>query len=142
MNFSCPVYKVVIDGSGIVLFEGKERVSAKGLHTRKIRPSVVEELGQHFAATGYFNFPDVGACSDGAMVITSLTLGTSTHEVRDRCSSPELTQVEDEIDRVSNSKVWVRGRVRLWLNSASIPFTTLGHALQSIFEPCRCTLRH
>jgi len=119
MDLSCPVYKITLEDDGAVVFEGKQRVSAMGVHTRKIQPAAVEELAHRFDAIDYFDLPEhLGSCTDAPMVLTSVSIGGRSHQVSDwECgTAPSLKTLEDEIDQVSNSKIWIRGRLRLWLH--------------------------
>ena len=120
MDLSTPQYKVTLEGDGSVVFEGKRSVSAMGLHKRKIQAKAVENLVRRFEQIHYFNLPSRvgGSCTDAALVITSAVVGAKSNEVRDsECgSTPSLTHLEDRIDQVSNSQVWIRGHQRLWLH--------------------------
>ena len=119
MNLSTPQYKLTLRGDGSIVFEGRARVAAKGLHKGKIQPTAVEELANRFKAIHYFDLPHrLGSCTDAATVVTSVSVGNLINEVRNwECgTTPALSALEDEIDRVSNSKVWIRGRIRLWLH--------------------------
>jgi hypothetical protein len=119
MDLTCAVYKLTLEADGSVLFEGKQRVSAMGAHRRKIQPAAVEELAHRFDAISYFDLPEhLGSCTDAPMVLTSVSLEGRSHQVSDwECgTAPSLKTLEDEIDQASNSEIWVRGRLRLWLH--------------------------
>jgi hypothetical protein len=119
MDLSLPQYKLTLEGDGSVLFEGKHHVSAMSLHKSRIRPETVTDLAHQFEAIGYFDFPKhLGSCEDAAVVVTSATVGSRSNEVLDwGCgTNAALAKLEHDIDRVSNSKVWIRGRLRLWLH--------------------------
>jgi hypothetical protein len=111
---------LAIEGDGSVVYEGKRNVSAVGTRKGQIKPAVVRDLAQKFREIGYFDFArNYGSCKDGAVVVTSGTLDGKSNEVVDEgcgVGPPEFHQLEDEIDRITNSKVWIRGRTRLWLH--------------------------
>jgi hypothetical protein len=119
MDLSLPAYKIAIDGSGAVSYEGKGGVHAIGVRKSRIQPSAVRQLAQKMVDKGYFDFPtSYGSCSDGGMVKTSLEINGRRKMISEGCNAgPDaLHQLEDEIDKVTNSQVWVRGRVRLLLH--------------------------
>lgn len=120
MDLSCPAYKLTLSGDGSVVFEGKSNVSAMGVHKRKIEPKTVEDLAHRFEDIHYFALPDHvgGTCTDAPLVVTSIMVANRTHHVNNwECrTTPSLTELEDEIDLVTNSKVWIRGHLRLWLH--------------------------
>lgn len=119
MVLSSPQYKVTIEQDGSVTFEGEHNVSALGTHRRKIQRNQVRELARRFEEMGYFGLPEhTGTCTDAATVVTSVKIGSRAREVRHwECEdTPELTHLEDEIDRVANSRVWIRGHLRIWLH--------------------------
>jgi Domain of unknown function (DUF6438) len=119
LDLTCPVYKLTLDGDGSVLYEGKHRVSAMGFRRRQIQPALIRDLATRFTDMGYFDLENhLGSCEDGAVVVTSVSVGTRSNDVLDwGCrTSPSLNKLEDEIDRVANSKVWIRGRIRLWVH--------------------------
>jgi Domain of unknown function (DUF6438) len=119
MDVTCPVYKLTLGDDGSVLFEGKQHVSAHGVRSKKIQAQAVWELANRFVAIHYFDLPRyLGGCTDTPTVITSVTLGDRSHQVDNlECgNSHSLSELEDEIDQISNSKIWIRGRLRLWLH--------------------------
>lgn len=119
MDVSLSRYKLTLEGDGSVMFEGKSRVRAIGPHKYRIKPTAVRELADKFAAIGYFDLDkSLGSCEDAAIVVTSVTIAGRRNEVLDwGCgTNPELNKLEDEIDRVANSKVWIKGRTRLSLH--------------------------
>jgi len=119
MDLSVQQYKLILEGDGSVLFEGKSLVRGIAIHKYWIKPTTVRQLGDKFEAIGYFDFQkNLGSCEDAAAVVTSVTTAGKSNEVTDwGCgTNPALNQLEDEIDRVSNSKVWIKGRTRLSLH--------------------------
>lgn len=120
MDLSSPQYKLTLEGDGSVLFDGKRNVSAMGSHGRRIDPQIVKHLAQEFVQIGYFEYSKhlSSSCEDEAVVITSVTIGNQTNEVYYLgCETHrELDQLEDEIDRTTNSSLWIRGHLRLWLH--------------------------
>lgn len=119
MDLSSPQYKLTLEGDGSVVFDGKRNVSAMGMHRRRIDPQVVKDLAQDFVQIGYFEFSKYlsSSCEDGAVVLSSVTIENRTNEVYYLgCdTNPELDQLEEKIDQVTDSKVWIRGHLRLWL---------------------------
>lgn len=119
MDFSLPQYKLTLKADGSLVFVGKHNVSAMGIHKRKIESKAVEQLARRFEEIHYFDLPEhLGSCTDAATVVTSVMIGNRTHEVRNwECgTTPSLTELENEIDQRAKSKVWIRGRLRLWLH--------------------------
>jgi hypothetical protein len=121
LDLTCPVYKIAIDGEGFVTYEGKHAVHAVGFRKAKIQPSTVRLLVERMLNQGYFDFPEsYGVCDDGGMVKTSLEVDGRRKSIEDGCQAgPEaLRRLEDEIDHVSGSDRWVRGRMLgLWPSS-------------------------
>ena len=119
MDLSLPQYKLTLKDDGSVVYEGIHGVSARGIRKHRIQTSAISSLANKFAEMHYFDLPrDLGACYDGSVVVTSATIGSRSNEVFNRgCRAyPRLDELEDEVDRVSNSRVWVRGRLRIWLH--------------------------
>ena len=116
MDLTCPAYRIIIEGDGTILFEGKHAVHAVGIRKSGIQPSAVRRLAQRLADKGYFDFPSsFGVCDDGAAVKTSLEMSGRIKKIDDGCGAgpAALRDLENEIDKVSGSKHWVRGRLRL-----------------------------
>ena len=127
MDLSAPAYKLLLEGDGSVVFEGKRNVSAAGVHRARISQTAVKVLAQEFVDKGYFDLSSsYGSCDDGGVVNTSLEFEGRSKAIREPCNAgPEsLHELEEEIDRVSESKRWVRGRMRTffhwpWFHSES-----------------------
>ena len=116
---TCPSYKLTILGDGTVNFEGRKYVRVKGTVRSKIDPASVESLVQEFIKIDYFGLNDKYTTiknPDGTetivldlpTTITSLTLAGKQKRIVDYVGAPQqLMELEDEIDKVANSKRWV-----------------------------------
>ena len=107
---SCPVYKVTINGSGVVVYEGNFFVHTKGIHTRKIKPSAVQALVQMFKEANFFEMSGGGIAVDLPVQTISFTLSGRHKELKEGCfCPPELIRLEKAVDRTAGSRRWVRG---------------------------------
>jgi len=109
----CPMYKLTVYGNGKVVYEGKRFVKVTGTRTTTISQAAVRKLVSEFQQINYFRLPDSYAAghTDAPYVITSLTMGKKQKTVRHDLSSPDapkrLTELENKIDAVVNSKQWI-----------------------------------
>jgi hypothetical protein len=117
---TCPVYKVTIDRSGAVRFEGRRFVADTGVSTGTAPSASVDSLFAELQASGYFGFADSYRMSqpgceryatDLPTVITEVRLGDLTKRVEhDRgCADapPALSVLESRIDEVAGVGRWV-----------------------------------
>ncbi len=117
---TCPVYKVTIDRTGAVRFEGRRFVADSGESTGTVPPGQVDSLLAELDAAGYWRFADMyrmgePTCSryatDLPTVITTVRLGTRTKRVehdRGCADAPEaLSALETRIDEVAGVSRWI-----------------------------------
>lgn len=109
----CPMYKLSVYGNGKVVYEGKRFVKVTGTRTTTISQTAVRKLVAEFQKIGYFNLQDsyTGGHTDASSAITSLTIGKKQKTVNHYLPSPDaptqLTELENKIDAVVNSKQWI-----------------------------------
>jgi hypothetical protein len=116
---ACPAYRLVVRGSGAVLFEGRGRLLGALRDTGHVSPEQFSGLLDVFEAGGFSSFapryvPGESACGRSAtdLPTATLTLGTAAGVQRVEhyhgCSdAPEaLGRLEDRVDEVTNSARW------------------------------------
>jgi hypothetical protein len=118
---TCPVYTLTIKGDGTVIYEGKDFVKVTGKQDSKISDDKVKKLIQEFYDIDYFSLEDsytYRVNDDGSKTVvqdlpttkTSITIEGKTKSVDNYYGAPEkLKKLEDKIDEMCNSKVWVKG---------------------------------
>lgn len=109
----CPMYKLSVYGNGKVVYEGTRFVKVTGTRTTTISQTAVRKLIAEFQKINYFNLQDsyTGGHTDAPSAITSLTMGKKQKTVNHYLPSPDaptqLTELENKIDAVVNSKQWI-----------------------------------
>jgi hypothetical protein len=109
----CPIYKLTVYGNGKVVYEGKRFVKVTGTRTTTISQTAVRKLIADFQKINYFKLQDsyTGGHTDAPSAITSLTMGKKQKTVNHYLASPnaptQLTDLENQIDAVVNSKQWI-----------------------------------
>jgi hypothetical protein len=109
----CPIYKLTVYGNGKVVYEGKRFVKVTGTQTTTISRAAVRKLVSEFQRIQYFNLQDsyMGGHTDAPSAITSLVMGKKQKTVNHYLASPDaptkLTDLENKIDAVVNSKQWI-----------------------------------
>ena len=109
----CPIYKLTIYGNGKVVYEGQRFVKVTGTRTTTISQTAVRNLFAEFQKINYFKLQDsyTGGHTDAPSAITSLTMGKKQKTVNHYLASPnaptQLTELENKIDAVVNSKQWI-----------------------------------
>jgi hypothetical protein len=115
----CPVYSLEIFDDGFIRYVGTEFVQYRGERRAIIRRDAVENLVALFLRADYFGLKDnyetyrapdgtVWHVTDLPTAYTSLRIGTRKKSVRDYAFAPKrLTELEDEIDKVVNTKRWI-----------------------------------
>ena len=109
----CPIYKLTVYGNGKVVYEGKRFVKVTGTRTTTISQTAVRKLIADFQKLNYFKLQDsyTGGHTDAPSAITSLTIGKKQKIVNHYLASPnaptQLTELENKIDAVVNSKQWI-----------------------------------
>jgi hypothetical protein len=116
---TCPVYSLEIFADGLIRFVGTDFVQYTGERRAVVSQQVVENLIAYLLKADYFTFQDsYETCKDAKgttwtitdlpTAITSLRVGTARKTVRNyACAPKRLGDVEDEIDRVANTKRWI-----------------------------------
>jgi hypothetical protein len=117
---SCPVYKVTVDRTGGVRFEGRRFVANTGVSTGTVSPAVVDSLLEELSAAGYFELADAYRAGEPGCERYATDLPTIVTEVRsgerlkrvehDRgcADAPEvLSRLESRIDEVAGSARWI-----------------------------------
>ncbi len=118
---TCPVYKVTLQGSGAVLFEGQRFVADSGLHTATVPPARVDSLVAELVAGGYFDLADryragEPGCeryaTDLPSVVTEVRAGGREKRIehdRGCAGAPAaLSALESRIDSVAGVARWIR----------------------------------
>jgi hypothetical protein len=118
---TCPVYTLMIKGDGTVTYEGRDFVKVKGKQVSHISQDKVRELVEKFHKIEYFSLEDSYTYKlnvNGSRILvhdlpttkTSMTIEGKTKNVDNYYGAPEkLKELEDLIDEVCNSKMWVKG---------------------------------
>ena len=109
----CPIYKLTVYGNGKVVYKGERFVKVTGTRTTTISQTAVRKLVADFQKINYFKLQDsyTGGHTDAPSAITSLTMGKKQKTVNHYLASPDaptqLTELENKIDAVVNSKQWI-----------------------------------
>jgi hypothetical protein len=109
----CPVYRVSLNDSGTVVYEGRGFVRENGRHETTVRGGDVQALAKEIEDAGWFSLrdnypPDV---TDHASVITTVTIDGRTkrveHNLGSRTAPATLEVLYARIDDVAGTKQWV-----------------------------------
>lgn len=113
---SCPSYRVEVHGDGTVIYDGGGFVAVTGKHRGAIPKSSVTSLVDAFRTASYFSLRDSyrAGVTDSATYQTSISFDHSSKRVTDYVGQmvgmPErVTQLEDTIDKLSDSARWTKG---------------------------------
>jgi hypothetical protein len=117
---TCPVYTLTVNSSGVVEFDGKNNVKAKGMQTGKISAQSFAQLVKKIGEIDFFNLRDRydGKNPDGSGSTvtdlptrkTTVTRGDQTKTVEDYFRGPPgLIELELLIDDLAKSSKWIRG---------------------------------
>jgi hypothetical protein len=114
---TCPVYKLVVQGDGLVSYDGEYFVKVIGYQTATVNKGQMRKLLIEFKKARYFALNDrydSYDCTCMPDTITSLTILGRTKSVfhyHGDCSAPKrLTRLEDAIDRIVGTDRWVKLR--------------------------------
>ena len=119
---TCPVYKVTLQNDGTVIFEGKEYVKEAGRRSGKISAKQFQQLVAKVEQIGFFTLNDeylTKKNADGSETritdmpsrITTVKRGPESKRVRNYFGGPDsLKELEELIDKISNSARWVKGK--------------------------------
>lgn len=109
----CPVYRLDLDGSGKVVYEGRGFVKEHGRREATVPVEDVQALVKEIESAGYFtlrdNYPP--DATDHAIVVTSVSINGTTkrveHDLGSRSAPAALEELYRRIDEVAGSKQWV-----------------------------------
>lgn len=111
---TCPIYDVTVYGDGRVVYNGKDFVKAKGKQNSKIPIKEVHQIVNLMQKSNYLKFKDQYIdmqVTDMPYIYTSLTWNGITKKVEryagDESAPKVLKEIEDRIDKVTNTKQWV-----------------------------------
>lgn len=120
---TCPMYTLTITADGKVTFEGRRFTKVTGQATGKISKKAFRGLVAEFQKLGYFSLPDnyspgTPQCpqmvTDMPSANTSLRLKGKTKAVAHYhgCGTsgklPQLTALENKIDKVAGTQKWIK----------------------------------
>jgi hypothetical protein len=109
----CPVYRLDLDGTGKVVYEGRGFVKDRGRQEATVPAADVQALAKEIEAAGFFTLRDSYPpdATDNASVITSVTIDGKTkrveHDLSSRAAPESLKALYQRIDDVAGSKRWV-----------------------------------
>ena len=110
---SCPVYRIDLDGSGKVSYEGRGFVKERGRREVTVPAAEVQALAKEIESAGYFTFRDhyPPNATDNPTVITSVSIDGKTkrieHNLSARSAPAALEALYRRIDEVAGSRQWV-----------------------------------
>ena len=112
---SYPIYSLTIYGDGKIVYKGDMFVKVVGKVVTKISKEKVKKLIEAFYKINYFSLKDkynAHSITDCPSTETSITINGQTktvyHYHGDFSAPEELTKLEDKIDKIVNSKRWVK----------------------------------
>jgi hypothetical protein len=129
----CPAYSVTISGDGRVDWIGHANVAAIGRRHGRVMRSELEQLARYLDEARFFDRNEYGElpqkpecttvagttsctfsaavsiCTDTSHAVITASRGLRTHTIdNDHCSErPELEALEDYVDRIANTDVWI-----------------------------------
>jgi len=104
---TCPVYSVIINGDGTVLYKGLKNVKEIGKQEYEIPTDTITELDKFVSAAYHGKIKDVYGSQDGAenTVIITIVFGEAKRIVIYDNSGPELLkQFEEKIEQIAMIK--------------------------------------
>ncbi|MDP4145795.1 MAG: DUF6438 domain-containing protein [Bacillota bacterium] len=113
----CPVYRIEIDDTGKVIWEGKKYVAKPGRYEWTIPKEKIDELNSAIDKFGYKNYKYNtidGSKTDFPSVITSVLFDNGyyrkiNHYLGDTLEDNRLTEFENEIDRIAGTEDYIHG---------------------------------
>ena len=109
---TCPMYKLIIEGNGTVIYEGQDFVQVIGKETASLSSEQIQQLVTAFEQAKFSTLTDYidQDTTDSPSVITSITLNGKTktvnHYYGDNSAPQQLFDLESKIDEITNSKQW------------------------------------
>jgi hypothetical protein len=108
---TCPDYRLEIDGSGKVVYEGRGFVEVKGTRTAYISERKVRELAAEFERIGFYQLEDHYAipATDLPSVIVSINFEgkSKTVNIYGGGAPKELMDLVEQIEETVNVSHWV-----------------------------------
>ncbi len=111
---TCPVYTVVVNAHGEVVFDGAEHVASTGIHKDTVEVDGVADLFAAVEAADFFNLDDCYCDErffDVPTSVVTVTMGGVTHSVthlKGNEAPEEFLALEEKIDLVAQSERWVK----------------------------------
>lgn len=112
---ACPAYQVQVATTGIE-FDGRAYVAATGMHRATINPAIVRQLAKKFIADDFFSMDSAytAGVTDCPTYALTINVDGQTKSVQDYMGSwvgmPQvISELEDEVDRVAQTKKWIEG---------------------------------
>ena len=111
----CPAYSVTISGDGRVDYSGGQFTAVRGERHSRVFYDDVSKLIEKFRADDFFSLAhSYGIVNDSPIFTVTFTADGKTKQVTHAGGDlGVVTDLEKEIDRVSGSARWVKGRWRL-----------------------------
>jgi ankyrin repeat protein len=113
---SCPDYRLIVEGSGLVTYEGRGSVLVPGRLQWRIDPEQASALARRFEAAGFFSLRDSyqGTSSDGPTQTITVTLSGRSRRVVDYRGEEDgmpavVTELERLVDEVGQSRRGIEG---------------------------------
>ncbi|TMJ20032.1 MAG: hypothetical protein E6G92_09840 [Alphaproteobacteria bacterium] len=113
---SCPDYRLIIESSGLVTYEGRGSVLVPGRLQWRVDPEQVSALARRFEAAGFFQLRDSyqGTSSDGPTQTITLTMPGRSRRVVDYRGEEDgmpaaVTELERLIDEIGQSRRGTEG---------------------------------
>lgn len=112
---SCPAYRVQVSTTGIE-FDGRAYVAAAGMHRATIDPAIVRQLAKKFIADDFFSMDSAytAGVTDCPTYVLAISVNGRMKSIQDYMGSwvgmPQvISELEDEVDRVAQTKKWIEG---------------------------------
>lgn len=110
-----PQYGLVVQRNGRVLFDGQQRVKARGAHEGRTSYQMIAALADRFARMGWFEREDGGTChaADDRGDVLDVRMGGRARALRDRdgCrggfTARELSLARRAIERAAGVEAWL-----------------------------------
>jgi hypothetical protein len=113
---SCPSYRLTVEGSGWITYEGRSNVLVHGTVRRRVDPNSIAALAHRFEAAGFFRLrhADHGGSTDGPTYTLRLVIAGRSKTVVDylggEAGMPSaVTELERLVDEIGQTRRWVEG---------------------------------
>jgi hypothetical protein len=112
----CPAYTVTIFGDGTAKYNGGRFTAIRGEHRSQVSYDDVSSLIEKFRTADFYSLADEyrANVTDNPIYSVCISVGGKTKQVSDyvgeHAGMPHsVTELENEIDRISGSARWVKG---------------------------------